>query len=218
MSAVYCGACGAGLRETAKFCPACGSPQEVSPPPREPPPPSPAYAPPPAYARAATGSPPPLDVIAAVLAIVGGAGMCFIALYATIYLPLHHDFGVNYGESVRIGDALAVASGLVAVAIGVLVLARPGSNRMARGVWLLAAGTPTLIAAVVWSFPQTFHVTIFPEPFYFAYVFFTDLGVTHIGTGYVPLPLVGACAMVIGAGLATFSSLASRPAVATHPR
>jgi hypothetical protein len=201
MTPVYCGACGASLNETAKFCRACGSAQataaglELTP-------------------RRLTGA----DYIAAVLAIIGGAAICFVTLYAVFYLPLHDEFPVNYGESPRIGDLLALASGVVAIVVGILlVMGRPGSAR-ARGIWLVVAGTPTLIMALLWAFPLTFHLSLFPVPFYFAYLYFTDLGVVRIGDGYVPLPLVVACTMVIVAGLAILSRPPVRAVAPVAPR
>jgi small basic protein len=153
-----------------------------------------------------------------VLAIIGGAAICSVTLYAVFYLPLHDGFPVNYGESPRIGDLLALASGLVAIVVGVLLsTGRPGSAS-ARGVLLVAAGAPTLIVALLWAFPQTFHLSLFPVPFYFAYLYFTDLGVVHIGDGYVPLPLVAACAMVIAAGLVVLARPPVRAVSAAAPR
>ncbi len=188
MTPVYCGACGASLSETAKFCRACGSVQAAT-----------------ANLGPARKPLTALDTTAAVLAILGGLTICFVVLYAVFYLPLHDDFPVNYGESPRIGDLLALVSGLVAIAIGALLITgRPGSAGV-RGALLLAAGVPTLIMALLWAFPLTFHLSLYPVPFYFAYLYFTDLGVVHIGSGYVPLPLVAACAMVIAAGLTVLS-------------
>jgi len=203
MTPVYCGTCGVSLSETAKFCRTCGSAQTVAP----------GFGPTPT-ARSLTTA----DTMAAVLAIIGGAAICFVTLYAVFYLPLHDEFPVNYGESPRIGDLLALASGLVAIVVGVLLLTgRPGSTTT-RGILLVAAGTPTLIAALLWAFPQTFHLSLFPVPFYFAYLYFTDLGVVHIGDGYVPLPLVAACAMVIAAGLAVLTRPPVRAVSLAVPR
>ncbi len=212
MSTVYCGTCGASLSETAKFCRACGNAQAT--PYQAPQAPAPEPAPPPLQANpvavAARQSPSASDVLVGLLAIVGGVAMCFITLFATIYQPLHHDFSVNYGESVRLGDVVAFASGLVAIAIGrFFVTARPG-NRKSRGTWLVVAGTPTLIVALLWSFPEAFNLSLFPLPFYFAFVYFPDLGTVHIGSGYVPLPLVIACAMVVAAGCLIVSQSSGR--------
>ena len=222
MASVHCGACGTSLRETAKFCPACGSAQASlagqGPAPAQYPPPLTDRPGPAAHAAPAALPLSAVDVVAAVLAILGGATMCFIALYAVFYLPLHHEYPVNYGESPRVGDILAVVSGLVAIAIGVLLLTRRPGNATARGIWLVVAGTPTLIVALLWAFPVTFHLSLFPVPFYFAYLYFTDLGVVHIGSGYVPLPLVIACAMPIAAGLVVVMSSATRVGPPAGPR
>jgi hypothetical protein len=139
--------------------------------------------------------------------------MCFIALYATVYLPLHYGAGVDYGQSPRLGDIVALVSGAVAIAIGVLILTRRTRNLVSSGVWLVAAGVPTSLAVVVWAFPETFHVSVYPLPFYYAYVYFTDIGGVDTGQGYVGLPLLAACAIVTAAGLATLSpsSRALRP-------
>jgi hypothetical protein len=161
---------------------------------------------------------PVAEVIPPLLAIVGGAAMCFIALYAVVYLPLHHGFPVNYDQSPRLGDVLALVSGLVAIAIGGLCLTRRPGSAAARGIWLVVAGTPTLIVALLWSFPETFDLSLFPVPFYFAYVYFTDIGIVHIGDGYVPLPLVIACGMVVAAGIAIASSSATRTVPPAVPR
>jgi hypothetical protein len=198
MTPAYCGTCGTGLSETARFCPACGSPQATVA----------GYAPAPAARQLSA-----VEIGAAVVAIVAGMAMCFIVLYAIIYLPLHrYDDSVNYGESLRLGDIVALASGLVAIAIGILLLTRRGGSLIPLGIGLIVAGAPTLVMALLWAFPETFHLTIYPVPFYFAYVYFTDLGVTHIGDGYVALPLVIACASLIAAGSAILSLAASRPA------
>ena len=137
--------------------------------------------------------------LAAWLAIIGGAAMCFITLYAVFYFPLHHEAPVNWGEAVRFFDLLAVGSGIAAIVIGVLVLQRP-SNDVGRGIWLAVAGAPTLIVALLWAFAEPLDLTTYPLPFYFAFVYFTDIGVVEIGSVNVPLPLVAACAMVVLAG------------------
>ncbi|HEV7615449.1 MAG TPA: zinc ribbon domain-containing protein [Solirubrobacterales bacterium] len=215
MTPVYCGTCGTGLGEDAKFCRACGSaqasaPAHQAPAPPLPPPPA-AYAPAAPLPGAARRALSALETVAALLALVGGAAMCFMTLYGTVYLPLHHDYGLNYDQSLRIGDALALASGVVAIAIGTLILSRRPGNATARGIWLVAAGTPTLIMSLLWSFPETFHLTLYPVPFYFAYVYFTDLGFAHIGDGYVLVPLVLGCAMVSAAGFLVATPSATRP-------
>jgi hypothetical protein len=139
------------------------------------------------------------NTLAAWLAIIGGATMCFITLYAIFYLPLHHDFPVNFGQAVRFFDLLALGSGVAAIVIGVLLLKHPGNN-VGRGILLAVAGSPTLIVALLWAFAEPLNLTTFPLPFYFAFVYFTDIGMTHIGPAYVALPLVLACAIVVLAG------------------
>jgi hypothetical protein len=140
--------------------------------------------------------------------------MCFIALYATVYLPLHYGYDIGYGESFRLGDIVALVSGAIAIAIGVLILARRSLNPSAAGIWLVVAGTPTLVMAVIWAFPGAFHLSGYPLPFYFATVYFTDIGSVELGQGQIGLPLVTGCAMVVAAGFATFASAAAaRPVV-----
>lgn len=217
MATVYCGACGAGLTETARFCRACGTAQLAEPPAAAPPrpaapqpaaPPPPPTAWPPAGARspAATGPLAGAELVAAALAIVGGAAMCFLVLFAVVYSPLHDDYSVNYGIGVRFGDVLAFCSGLVAIAIGGLILARRPGNPTGRGIWLVVAGTPTLIVTLMWVFGSTLDLTTYPLPFYFAFVYFTDLGVVHLGDHYLPLVVLAACAMPVAAGVAIASA------------
>jgi hypothetical protein len=216
MAPVYCGACGTALSEGARFCRACGSTQAKAPAFQAPAPPPPP--PPVVLTSASRGTLASAEIVAAVLALVGGTAMCFVTLYGTVYLPLHTGFGINYDQSLRFGDALALGSGIVAIAIACLLFSRRPGNATARGIWLVAAGTPTLIMSLLWSFPDTFHLSIFPVPFYFAYVYFTDLGVVRIGAGYVLVPLVAGCAMVIAAGFAVATPAATRAAPNTAPR
>jgi hypothetical protein len=210
MSTGYCEACGASLSGDAKFCRSCGAARPVST----------AQAPPtPPPASTATATPPPVAVgmvppvpssrpavsaaarFGAVLAIVGGLGMCFVTLYAIAYLPLHHHEPLNYGGSLQFGDLLALGSGLVAMAIGIhLITGRPGSAAV-RGVLLALAGMPTLVLAVLWAFPSASHFTVFPTPFYFGLVYFTDLGLAHTSSSVLSIPLVGACLIVIAAAI-----------------
>lgn len=190
----YCGACGTKLNAGAKFCRSCGSATPLAT--GQSPYPMVGGRPMAGGMAHAGGSGNPL---AAWLAIIGGATMCFITLYAIFYFPLHHDYPVNFGEEVRFFDLLALGSGIAAIAIGVLILQRPG-NDVGRGVWLAVAGAPTLIVALLWAFAEPLNLTLFPIPFYFAYVYFTDIGVVHIDSVHVAVPLVLACAMVVTAG------------------
>lgn len=191
----YCGACGTKLNAGAKFCRSCGSATPLAA--AQQPHPAPGGYPAPGSITHAGAAGNPL---AAWLAIVGGATMCFITLYAIFYYPLHHEAPVNWGQEVRFFDLLALGSGIAAIAIGALTLKRPG-NDAGRGIWLAVAGAPTLIVALLWAFWEPLHLTLLPVPFYFAYVFFTDIGVAHIDSAYVPVPLVLACAMVVLAGV-----------------
>lgn len=220
MSTGYCEACGASLSEDAKFCRACGAARTASP---APPPPTPSPAlpttPPPPASQAPPPPPPvpagmmapplpaarravnPTARFGAVLAILGGLVMCFVALYAIVYLPLHHHEPLNYGGSLQFGDLLALGSGLVAIAIGIhLLTGRPGSAAV-RGVLLALAGMPTLVLAVLWAFPEASHFTIFPTPFYFGLVYFSELGLAHTSDSVLSVPLVSACVVVIVAAI-----------------
>jgi hypothetical protein len=149
------------------------------------------------------------------LAIVGGAALCFVVLYGTIYQPLHFELSMNYGEPVRFVDLLALASGLAAIAIGVLLLGQRPGSATARGIWLVAAGAPTLILSLVWSFPDVFNLSLYPVPFYFGYVYAADLGIVHSGDMYLRLPLVLACAMMTAAGFLVATP--STPRTVSHP-
>jgi hypothetical protein len=155
-----------------------------------------------------------MSVVAAVLAIVGGAALCFVVLYGTIYQPLHFELSMNYGEPVRFVDLLALASGLAAITIGVLILRRRPGSATTRRIWLVAAGAPTLILSLIWSFPDAFNLSIYPVPFYFGYVFAADLGIVQSGDMYLRLPLVLACGMMIAAGFIV--AIPSTPRTVPH--
>ncbi|MGB7588768.1 MAG: hypothetical protein WBM00_08675 [Solirubrobacterales bacterium] len=137
---------------------------------------------------------------AAILAIAGGIGMCFLVLYAIVYLPLHDGVSLNFGEPLRFGDLLALGSGAVAVAVGALILKRRPGRPVVTGVVLILAGAPTLILALLWAFPETFNLSFYPQPFYFGYTYLSTLGLTHVAGGYVQVPLLGASATVIASG------------------
>lgn len=196
----YCGACGTRLSAGAKFCRSCGSAQPLA-----------AGLHPAPVAFGADRTAVPGNLLAPWLAMIGGAAMCFISLYAVFYLPLHNDYPVNYGQSVRFLDILAFGSGLAAIVIGALLLKRPG-GRTGWGIWLTLAGAPTLVVALIWAFADPLNLSIFPLPFYFAYVYFTDIGVAHMGPVYLPVPLVLGCAMVVSAGVLLTAPTVSRPA------
>jgi hypothetical protein len=190
------------LNPDAKFCGACGSPQAsgVAPPPPPPPPPN---APSLSQASAQT------TALAGLLAIAGGATFCLLTLYATVYQPLHYDYSVNYSDSIQFGDVLTFALGFVAIALGVLLLSRPGSTAN-RGWGLLMAGLPVLVLAVVWALSDL--LDVLSEPFYFGYVYFAEFGRVETGSHLVQVPLLIAGAMVAGAGLLALTS--GRPAPA----
>ena len=130
--------------------------------------------------------------------------MCFMVLYAIVYLPLHYDEPLNFGESLQFGDLLALGSGLLAILLGGLALRRVPSAPARTGAVLMLAGLPTLVLVLLWAFPETFNLDYFcPRPFYFGFVYFSDLGKAHFGDSYangslqVPL-LVSSAAVTAG--------------------
>lgn len=214
----FCTQCGTAITGSARFCRACGAAQEpleattpdtaatlVQPvtaarpappalPPLPPPPPLPpvtAYPQVHGHRTAASG--------ASILAISGGVGMLVMVLIAIIYYPLHYHYSVNYGESLQFGDILAFGSALVAIAVGIRALRQPASKL--SGIVLLAAGAPTLALTVLWAYPETFHLTVYPQPFYSGIVYFTRFGQAHIGSGYLQVPLAAASLAVVLAGI-----------------
>jgi hypothetical protein len=134
--------------------------------------------------------------------------MCFMVLYAIVYLPLHYDAPVNFGESLQFGDLLALGSGALAILLGGLALRQAPSSPVKTGAMLALAGLPTLALALLWAFPATFHLDSFyyPRPFYFGFVYFCQLGQAHIGdayeNGYLQVPLLVSSAAVFIAGCA----------------
>lgn len=218
----FCTRCGTGISSSARFCRACGGAQEeraatvpadeaatlVHPATAKPLPPAPSALPP-------LPPPPPLPPLthpqphgpragasgASVLAICGGIGMLLIALSAIVYYPLHYHYPVNYGESVRFGDVLVLASAAIAVAVGIWTMRQPPIGSRLPGLTLLTAGAPTLALTVLWAFPETFHLTFYPPPFYSGFAYFTRFGQAHIGSGYLQVPLAVASAAVVLAGI-----------------
>lgn len=222
----FCTQCGAPISGSARFCRACGAARDpletatpspdtaaatlVQPvttirpaapsPPALPPLPSPPPLPP------VVGYPHPQDRRggasgASILAIVGGLGMLLMVLCAIVYYPLHYHQSLNYGGPLQFGDILAFGSALVAIAVGINGMRRPASDSKLSGIVLLAAGVPTLVLTVLWAFPETFHLTFYPQPFYFGVVYFTRFGQAHIGDGYLQVPLAASSMAVILAGL-----------------
>jgi len=227
---VYCGSCGGALSASARFCRSCGASQEdfatqeadVPPPPvpspaqppatAQPPQPPlaelpsvPAWPPPAPRVETAGQSPSAAVTTAALLAIAGGIGMCFMVLYAIVYYPLHYHFDVFFGEPLYFGDLLAFGSGATATVLGALALRRAPSSPRITGAVMIATGLPTLILVVIWAFPETFNLDYyFAKPFYFGFVYFSQLGKAHIGdsyeNGYLQLPLLVSSAAVFIAG------------------
>jgi hypothetical protein len=216
---VYCGSCGVALSATARFCRSCGVPQEdftiqaVATPPPTPAPPLPTPPPrpqplapnPEAWSQSnatgnlgATGNPFP-----AYLAIAGGIGMCFMVIYAIVYVPLHYHLPLAFGESLQFGDLLAFGSGALAIYLGALALRPAPANPARIGAVLMLAGVPSVALVLAWTFPETLHLD-FGRPFYFGFVYFCELGKAHIGNGYengyVQVPLLVSSATVFVAG------------------
>lgn len=201
---VYCGACGAALSATARFCRACGVPQgsfadshpaatQPPPPPAHPPAPQPQMG---AWSQRQVAE----ERWAPLLAIAGGAGMCLMVLYAIVYYPRHHDYPVNFGESLQFGDLLALGSGALAVVLGVFALRLWPLNPARNGLLLVLAGAPTLVLLLLWAYPETFNLSYYPQPFYFGFVYYADWGQAHIGSGYVQLPLLASSTAVVISG------------------
>ena len=142
---------------------------------------------------------------AAVLAIAGGIGVCFMVLYAIVYVPLHDHFPFAFGEPLEFGDILAFAVGLLAICIGTLALRRAPGSPGRSGALLMVAGVLPIVLVVVWAFPETLHLDYyFGRPFYSGFVYFCELGKAHIGSGYVngyvQVPLLVSAAAVFFAG------------------
>lgn len=225
---VYCGSCGEALSASARFCRACGAPQDLATQEAEAhPPPAPSLAParppqrspldlpsvpqPPAVAPGAGTLQRARSSTTTLLAIAGGIGMCFMVLYTIVYYPLHYHLDVFFGESLHFGDLLAFCSGVAAILIGGLALRRGPSGTGRFGAALIAAGLPTLALTVFWAFPETFNLDYyFSKPAYFGFVFFSPLGNAHVGHAYenghlqVPL-LVSSAAVALGGCLMLFA-------------
>lgn len=234
-ASVYCGSCGGALSASARFCRACGASQEefatqeADAPPPPAPAPEPASAPhvstapqqqpkalidqdfvatPPPVAPSAGLAPQPQSsaiTTASVLAIAGGIGMCFMVLYAIVYVPLHHHFPFAFGEPLEFGDILAFGAGFLAICIGSLALRRAPASPGRSGALLMLAGVLPIVLVVVWALPETLHLDYyFGRPFYFGFVYFCELGKAHIGSGYVngyvQVPLLVSSAAVLIAG------------------
>jgi hypothetical protein len=223
----YCTSCGLAISGSAKFCRACGAaqapsasgtpaaqdeaatlvapvtapapapPRQTLPPLSPPPPPSPLPPLPPLTATPARSG----ASAATILAIAGGAGMILMVAYAIVYYPLHYDYPVNFGEPLQFGDLLAAISGAAAIAIGAAAMRRSPGNPVLNGVLLVAAGAPTLVLTVLWAFPDTFHLSTYPPPFYAGFVYFGEFGQAHIGSGYLQIPLAISAAAVALAGV-----------------
>jgi hypothetical protein len=232
-SARFCRACGASQERFAT--------QEAEAPPATPPAPEPGPAPPLAapppvaavpqpepnsqIGQTALPKPPPVAprfgtateprssalTTAAVLAIAGGVGMCFMVLYAIVYVPLHHHFPFAFGEPLEFGDILAFAVGVLAICIGTLALRRGPASPGRSGALLMVAGLLPIVLIAVWAFPETLHIDYyFGRPFYFGFVYFCELGKAHFGggypgsdgyeNGYVQVPLLVSAAAVLLAG------------------
>ncbi len=134
-----------------------------------------------------------------------------MVLYAIVYLPLHYDSSINFGEPLYFGDLLAFGSGAVALTLGVLALRRAPSRPRRTGVVLILAGLPIFALAVLWAFPETFSLDYyFSKPIYFGFVYFCELGKAHIGgayeNGYIQVPLlVSSAAVFVGGCLMAFA-------------
>lgn len=215
-TAKFCRACGSS--QEALATPAAGPaspppPPPASPPPSQPPgpplppvtagPPPPGYAPPPP-----PGPPPPAYLatradsatpIAAVLSLIGGVGICALALYILAYLPLRHDLAYVYHDLPRLSDLLALATGLTATVLGVQLLRRAIANPPRAGLILLAVSVPALVLTVIAIFPDTFGIGYYSRPFYLGYNYWQDVLSFDVDYRYIPTPLlVSLIAAVLG--------------------
>jgi hypothetical protein len=148
--------------------------------------------------------------------------MCFMVLYAIVYVPLHHHFPVAFGEPLEFGDILAFGVGLLAICIGALALRRAPASPGRSGALLMVAGLLPIVLVAVWALPETLHLNYdFGQPFYFGFVYFCELGKAHIGSsyvnGYVQVPLAVSSALVLLAGC-TMALARRQPAVAASWR
>jgi hypothetical protein len=231
MTTVYCGSCGASLSQTAKFCRACGNSQEVqvAPVATAPPPPSPtASLPPIGYAPPPPPGPPPpaltstrtgeITSVAAVLALVGGIGICALALYSLAYLPFFkYDTSYVYDDLPRLCDLLTLATGLLAAGFGVQMLRRAVANPSRAGLVLLAFGVPALVLTLLSVFPDTFHIETYPIPFYLAYNYLPDVLGVEVDYRYIPVPLLASLGVAVLSGV-TMLFAPGRPAAASSRR
>lgn len=220
----FCTQCGTAISSSARFCRACGAPQqplEVTETAHEaatiaPPATATSSLPSPPPVLAPTPPPPPLPPVAvypqssgyrtgvsgaSILAVSGGLGMLLLVLCATVYYPLHYHFPFNYGEPLLFGDVFVFGAAVAALTVGIRALRGSAmGTAVNRGV-LLTAGVPVLVLTVLWAWSETFHLTAYPQPFYAGFVYFTELGQAHIGSGYLQVPLAAASIAVILAGL-----------------
>ncbi|HWA54669.1 MAG TPA: hypothetical protein VG816_10890 [Solirubrobacterales bacterium] len=139
------------------------------------------------------------------MAILGGVGMCFMVIYAIVYVPLHDHFPFAFGEPLEFGDILTFGAGVLAICLGALALRRAPAHPGRSGALLMLAGVLPTVLVVVWALPETLHLDyFFGRPFYFGFVYFCELGKAHIGSGYtngyVQVPLLVSSALVLLAG------------------
>jgi hypothetical protein len=160
-----------------------------------PPPPGP---PPPALAPARTGG---VTAVAATLALVGGIGICLLAVYSLVFLPLKHGLSYTYDEPPRLLDVLTLASGLLATALGADLLRRPLANRGAIGAVLLALAIPALALTIVTLYPDSFHIDFFSRPPYVDYDYFAFVLNVDVSDHYLPVPLLASLGLVVLGGI-----------------
>lgn len=229
MATVYCGSCGAALSDTAKFCRSCGGSQDTTAtaPQPLPPAPSPSPAPPlppvsPGFAAPPPppGPPPPgpgparvsdAASVGAVLALVGGTGICLLALYSLLFLPLKHGFSYTYDQPPRLCDVLTLLSGLLAVGLGARSLRRAAAGSPGVGVLLLALSLPALALTVVTLYPDNFQIDFFQRPFYVDFNYFAFVLNAQVDGHYLPVPLLASLVAIVLGGL-TMAAAPRRPA------
>jgi hypothetical protein len=191
---MYCTTCGTDLKPGARFCRACGSPQAAAAMPRSTP--AAPLAPPVQVGQPVQA----VGALAGALAILGGVLLLFLTFYASVYEPIHYHYSVDPGTALRIWDAYALAAAAVAIAIGVLLLTNT-DNPLVRGRWLLLAGAPLLVISLLWTFPDVFDTYSYADPYLFGHLYGAEFGRVVIGSDYLQVPLIGACLMLIAAGM-----------------
>jgi hypothetical protein len=150
---------------------------------------------------------------AAALTLIGGIGICALALYSLVYPSLRYGLSYTFEELPRLCDLLALATGVLATVLGIQLLRRAIANPFRVGLVLLAIGVPALALTVLAVFPDTFHIDYYSRPFYLGYNYYWD--VLHVEVDYriIPVPLLASLALSVLGGVTML--FAPRRATAT---